>query len=65
MGKSFNWRKIETELEDIARKNGFSLDQNIRGDKIIEITVESPEASYTGPEINLTELAKDLAERLT
>lgn len=54
-----SWRKIETALIEVAREYGFELDENVNtGDKIItNLTVQTNE-------INLTDFAKQLEERL-
>lgn len=54
MGKIPEWRRIERELEDIARRNGFDLDESSSGDKLVIVEGN----------ISITEMAKDLAERL-
>lgn len=59
------WRTIEAEIEAIAREQGFKLDTNKYGDKIID-TYDSmiDDSHWSGPELNLTTLAQELAQRL-
>lgn len=69
MGNPLDWRRIEAELEQIARSNGFKLDRNNVEDIIIDINEglnleNAPTACYIGPELNLTSVAKELADRL-
>jgi len=52
------WRKIEAELVDILRGEGFNLDINTGADKVAII---SPDIEI---DINLTYIAQQLALRL-
>jgi len=63
-----DWRTVEAVLVEIARKHGFSLEEDCYSDKVIEIDgsmlTEDVPTLYIGPPLNLTEIAKELAERL-
>lgn len=50
-----NWRLLETELIDIARREGFEIDEDYYGDKFIPNT--------QGFDLNLTHLAVMLTLR--
>lgn len=58
MGKPLDWRKIEADIIEIAKLFGFSiLEDSKSGDRYIDIeTIKQ--------DINLTEVAKELAKRL-
>lgn len=51
-----NWRLLEDEIIDILRREGFTLDENRDGDKIIDVD--------KSPELNISIFARKLAERL-
>lgn len=61
MGNPLDWRRIEAELEDIARKNGFRLDRTDGRDKVVIMGKDDCDEDIS---LNLTELAKELADRL-
>lgn len=52
---SKDWRELERAIMEIARKEGYSLDDNLASDKIIFF-------DETG-EVNITWLAKQLADQ--
>ena len=57
-----DWRKIEAALTRLIHDMGYSVDQHSdTGDKIAPFML-SPQAD--GDDLNLTELAKDLAKEL-
>lgn len=51
-----NWRLLESEIERILHNNSVDLDRNHEGDLII--------STFGGPILNVTEFAKELAERV-
>lgn len=54
------WRTIEFHAVEILREGGFMLtEDHDTGDKLID-----KEGEYVVPELNITEFAKLLAERL-
>ena len=55
MGNPLDWRRIETELENISRSFGYELDTTEGLDKIIVFNHDN---------VNLTQVAKELADRL-
>lgn len=60
MGEKLSWRRIEFVLEDIARANGYAIEEDDLGDKIAIIEYDGVKPVTIG----LTELAKELEERL-
>lgn len=61
MGEKLDWRRIEAELEHIARSYSLSLDTNNDKDKVIDIR---DSRGLLVESINLTQVAKELADRL-
>lgn len=59
---ALDWRKIETALERISRAYGFDIDRSPAGDLL---AVEVLAHGDTIDDLNLTELAKDLAQELS
>lgn len=55
------WRELEAEIVDIARQHGHELDQEPNGDKIIIFRAED---GGVVADVNITEFAKALAERV-
>lgn len=53
-----NWRELEAEIIDIARKHGLEVDEASNGDKGLVFTDDGV------IDINVTEFAKALADRL-
>ena len=62
MAKAPSWRKIEAALEEIARSLDYRLDRDKYSDIICEIELEHRDD--TTVELNLTDLAKELEQRL-
>lgn len=50
-----NWRLLETEMVDIARREGFELDRDEFGDIVV--------VDCQGYDMNLTYLAQELSKR--
>ena len=58
MARAPSWRKIEAALIEIAYSYGYSLDEDRdSGDKTAELDID-------GDTINLTDLARELEDRL-
>lgn len=53
-----NWRLLESEIVDILRREGFAIDENVEGDKII------PDSAVDMPELNISYFARELASRV-
>lgn len=51
-----NWRLLESEIIDVLREAGVPLTED-KGDKLIDLEFELPE-------LNVTDFAKALAERV-
>lgn len=62
MAPTLDWRKIETALERIARAYEFLIDRSPAGDLL---AVGAINHGTTIDDLNLTELAKDLAKELS
>lgn len=68
-GVAMDWREVEKALVEIARAYKLELREQHSGD--IEIDIDAhisvpmgDDAEYTGPPLNLTEIAKELTDRL-
>lgn len=55
-GPTMNWREVEQELVAIAKTNGYWIEQDSTGDSLVDTSNET--------RMNLTEIAKELVDRL-